>query len=172
MEDDLLLFCEQQDAADYGQLTEHFGYPKDMAADLFNQLDINAVSRFAYLRLKAAYLSLAVALILTLSALTYRAVDCYKMQQLVSGARAGETYIHPNGRECTVFWVRTNYRGRDLYWEYHSCMECMHLILPPAEADGTEPYATDIYLNDNGTIEHWTFGQEHAFWIRVHDNDV
>ena len=172
LEDDMLLFCEEQDTADLLQLTAQFGHPKDVAEDFCAALDPRTVTRAAFTRLKFAYLALAVILVLALSFVMLQAVDCCKTQQLVSGARAGDVFIHPNGTECATFWVRTNYQGRDLYWEYHSCTGRMLLILPPAEADGTEPYATDIYLNANGTIEHWTFGQEHECWIRVYDDAV
>lgn len=169
MEGDIQLFCEEQQKATYAQLVERFGKPQDVASDFFAEADAKAVNRFAYSRLRAAYLLLAIVLVVALSAIVVKTIDYVQTKQLISNLQPADNFIHPDGTECNVFWVRTNFRGEDLYWEYHSCMYNLRLIPPSEEADGTEPYATDIYLNRNGSIEHWTFGQDHLCWVRVYD---
>lgn len=169
MEDDILLFCETREDAGYAQLVGQFGQPRDVAADFFSELDPKAVSRFAYIRLKAAYLLLTLAAAAALAVVIFSAVNYAETQQLVSGAYTAEAFLHPNGTECSTFLVRTNCNGDDVYWEYHSCIG--HLVLggSPDKVDGTEPYAVDIYLNNQGNIEHWTFSQKYTDWIRVYD---
>lgn len=169
LEDELLLFCEQQEETSYAQLAERFGRPEDVAADFFAEANPKTVSRFAYRRLKAAYAAFAIVILVALSIVGVIAAGYAQTQKLLSGAYEAETYLHPDGTECKRFVVRTNYRGRDVYWEYTACTGMLWLTVPPETWDGTEPYAVDIYLNENGTLEHWTFGQEHMMWIRVYD---
>lgn len=170
MEAELLFFCEKQGSAEYEQLAAQFGQPGDVAADFFAEADAKSASRFAYTRLKIAYLLLTVVVVAALSAVAVSAANYAETQQLVSGAQVAETYIHPDGKECTTFWVRTHYRGADVYWEYHSCIGCyLNLSTRPETADGTEPYATDIYLNHDGTMIHWNYSDDNFYWIRVYD---
>lgn len=171
LEDDVHLFCEGEDA-DYTELKAHFGDPADVAADFFSQADPCAVSRFAYGRLRLAYFLLALTVIASLSIVTVNALDHMKTQQLLGETHTADTVHHLNGEECSKFYVRTNYRGRDVYWEYCSCVGGMWLSVPPELFDGTEPYATDVYLNNHGVIEHWNYSDENFHWIRVLDTDI
>lgn len=170
LENDILLYCETQGNIDYTRLTEHFGQPKDVAADFFSELDAKTVSRFAYMRLRFTYMILGIVLTASLSVVAINIVDYRNTQKWISGAPEAETYVyHRDGNEYTRFWVKTNYRGCDVFWEYNSYMDGLFLTREPEEWDGTEPYAEDIYFYEDGRLEHWTFGQDHMFWVRVFD---
>lgn len=170
MEDEILIFCENEKIADYAQLVARFGKPEDVAEDFFAGLDVKIVSRFAYNKLRVSYLVLAVVLISALSVGVVRICDHYETQQLVSNSYTAETFVHPNGTECDVFYVKTQHKGHDVWWEYHTCNgKYLYLSIPPEDSDGTEPYATDIYLNYNGTVVHWTRSEDHVMWIQSYD---
>ena len=169
MEDEILLSCERE-AVSYLDLVEQFGEPRDVADNFLAELDVKTVSRFAYRNLRLSYFALAVVLAATVSLAAAQIVSYRNAQMLVSNAQTAGTFVHPDGTECNVFWVKTQYQGNDVWWEYHTCTgKYLHLCPPPADADGTEPYATDIYLNENGTIVHWTHTQDYLFWVRVFD---
>ena len=170
MEDEILIFCENEKMADYAQLVARFGNPGDVAEDFFAGLDVKVVSRFAYGRLRVSCLVLAVVLVSALSVGVVRIYDYCRMQQLVSNSQAAETFVHPNGTQCDVFYVKTQHEGHDVWWEYHTCNgKYLYLSIPPKDSDGTEPYATDIYLNYDGTIVHWTRSENHMMWIQAYD---
>lgn len=178
MEDDVLLFCEKEEA-NYAQIVEHFGNPGDVAADFFHALDAKVVSRFAWNRLRAAYWLLSAVLIVSLTGVGVNMYGYVQTRQMLSNARIGEScnhsiYMSPFDRSkvdnCTVFLVRTHRKGSDYYWEYHSCVNRFYHALPPTDSDGTEPYAEDIYVNINGDTTHWHFGEEHSGWYKVYDD--
>ena len=147
MEDEVLLLCERE-AVSYLDLVEQFGEPRDVADDFLAELDVKAVSRFAYRNLRLSYFALAVVLAATVSLAAVQIVGYLNAQMLVSNSQTAETFVHSDGTVCNVFWVKTQYQGKDVWWEYHTCTgKYLHLCRQPADADGTEPYATDIYLN-------------------------
>lgn len=137
--------------------------------DFFAELDAKTVSRLAYMRLKITYLLFTASITAALFGVTVSITDYVNTQKWLSGVPVMQTYTLKNGNEFTGFWVKTNFRGKDVYWEYNSYLDGMYLIPPPEEADDTVPYAVDIYFYENGTMEHWTFGQDHMFWVRVFD---
>lgn len=179
MEDDILFFCEGEDA-NYNQIAEHFGNPKDVAEDFFHAMDAKVVGRFAWNRLRAAYWILTAVLIVSLAGIGVNMYSYVQTRQVLSNAKTGEFCNHRNRmspfdkskvNDCTVFIVRTHRKGSDYYWEYHSCVNRFYHTLPPQDSDGSEPYAEDIYVCNNGETTHWRFGEEHTGWYKVFDGD-
>ena len=167
--DELILFCSDRETANFLQLTEHFGAPEDVADDFLAELDPGKRNRYACRQMKLAYLTLAAVSLLSISMIAGKAGSYLKTSRFVTESRTAETYIHKNGTACSMFWVRTCFRGDDVYWEYHSCDNQFYLTGRPPEETFTDPYATEIYTTVGDTVTHWTFGQDHRFWIKVHD---
>lgn len=169
LRENMLLYCETQENTDWKQLTVHFGQPQEVAADFCSELDAKTISRFAYMRLRFGYMLLGIVMTAALFIVSINTVDYMNTQKWISGAPKTETYVHKDGKEYTRFWLKTNFRGKDVYWEYDSYLGGLFLSIEPEGWDGTEPYAEDIYFYEDGQLEHWTFGQHHMFWVRVFD---
>lgn len=166
LEDELALSCGQGEAA-FDQLAEQFGLPEEVAANFLAELDVKVVSRCAYNRVRLAYLTLAAAV---LAALVLAVVQYTAKAQPIANVREVDAHTHVNGEACESFWVKTQFRGQDVYWEYHSAYDGLLFLSDiPEDADGTEPYAVELYLNHKGELSHWKFGQLHRFWVKVHD---
>lgn len=172
LKEDVLDYCGTHPCYTLEALEAQFGKPEDVAADFYAQSDPGTVSRYAYTRLRFAYGLLAVLLLISVSVISVNAVRYRKTQQLIGQPHTAQIFVHPNGKVCDEFTVRTNYQGRDVYWQYHSCLGGLWLTCPPEDSDGSEPYATDVYLNHNGTIEHWTYSDDNFHWMRVLDTDI
>ena len=169
LEDEVLLYCENENLG-FEDIQTRFGNPEDIATDFYTQSDPEAVSRFAYARLRISYGLLALVVLIAAVFITVNAVKNRKTQQLIDMPHTADTFVHPDGRVCDEFTVRTNFRGKDVYWEYHSCMGGLMLTIPPKDPDSNEPYATDIYIKDDGIIEHWRYSDDNFYWIRVYDD--
>ncbi|MBQ7846301.1 MAG: hypothetical protein IJ392_09155 [Clostridia bacterium] len=168
--DELTDWCDEHDCQDHAQLVETFGSPQDAAEEFLSQQDAWAINRYAYNRLKRSYVMLAAlvtAMVIVAGAGVYRALK----PKATAEIRYTHPVLHGDGSECEMFWVKTNFRGQDIYWEYHSCMEQMLLISPPDTADGTEPYAEELYINGKDGVSHWKFNDLHRFWVKVRDDE-
>lgn len=168
--DELTDWCEEHDCQDHAQLVEEFGSPQDAATEFLSQQDAWEINRYAYTRLKRSYAVLAVlvaAVVIVGGTGVYHAL----VPKAAAEIRYTQPILHNNGNECEMFWVKTNFRGQDIYWEYHSCMEQMILISPPDSADGTEPYAKELYIHGEDGVSHWKFNDLHRFWVKVRDDD-
>lgn len=168
--DELTDWCEEHGCQDHVQLVEAFGPPQNAAVEFLSQQDAWEVNRYAYTRLKRSYAVLAAlvaAVIIVVGAGVYHAL----MPKATAEIRYTHPILHKNGMECEVFWVKTNFRGQDIYWEYHSCAEQMWLINKPDSADGTEPYAEELYINGKDGVSHWKFNDLHRFWVKVRDDE-
>ena len=188
MADDIQLFCEAAECATLGQITEEFGDPRDVAADFFAGLDAKMVSRYSYTRLKVTYGILTVVLVLALCGVGVKLYEYIQtrifLEHIQSGDACGiwhpcykmhkhEPYVcMPEGAEdCTVILARTLRDGEDCYWEYHSCINRFYVIPQPDNSDGTEPYAEDFYVTNDGVTTHWRFDEKHTGWYKVYDEE-
>ena len=169
LEDEILLYCENKNIR-FEDIENQFGSPEDIAADFYVQSDPSVVSRFAYTRLRISYGLLALVVLVAAVLITMNTIKNQNTQYLIDVTHTADTFVHPDGRVCDEFTVRTNYQGKDVYWEYHSCMGGLLLAIPPENSNGSEPYATDIYLHDDGIIEHWRYSDDNFHWIRVYDD--
>lgn len=152
-------------------LCGRFGAPREAASEFLSGLDPKITSRFVYRRMRFSCGVLAVVLSAALALVGFYGIRYHRAQDLVAHSQLASTFTHPNGTECDVFYVRTKFRGNDLYWEYHTCLKNMYTVVPTEEMEEQLPYATDVYINRNGTTEHWTFGQKHRCWVRVYDEE-
>lgn len=169
-EDELTAWAEDNRHADMEALTACFGAPEEAAAEFLSQLDPWEINRFAYARLKRTYAALGV--------MVAGVLLCVGLQVKGTGAdqathvRYAQRCAHPGGEECETFWVKTSFRGKDCYWEYHSAEQELYKIPPPESADGTEPYAEELYLNGADGMTHWQFTDLHCFWCKVRDEET
>lgn len=188
LEDDISCFCEEQKQAVYGQLLEVFGDPKDVAADFFSGLDARTVSRYSYRRLKVTYSLLAVVLAAALCSVGWKLYEYVQTRVFWEYSQGGEpcTVWHPcyqmhkhepyvcmpeGAEDCTVFYLRTQHKGRDYYWEYHSCINRFYHSLPMEDWNGSEPYARDFYVIYDGIATHWRFDDKHRGWYKIYDEE-
>ena len=170
------------------QICEEFGDPKEVAADFFAGFDARVVSRYSYTRLKITYGILAVVLVIALCGVGVNLYEYVQTRIFLEHTQSGEACgiwhpcykIHkhepyvcmPEGAEnCTVVRLRTLYKGRDYYWEYHSCVNRFYTILQPEDWDGTEPYVEDFYVTNNGVTTHWRFDEKHTSWYKIYDEE-
>ena len=167
LEDELLRFCGSQETVTFPQLCGRFGQPCCVASEFLSGLDPKVIRRFMRRCLRVSYGILATAMAAALFLVGSRGLEYYRTRELVANAQSAACFTHPDGTECDVFYVRTNFRGKDRYWEYHTCLRNMQLTVPQDETFENLPYATDVYINRNGETEHWTFGQEHMCWVLV-----
>ncbi len=168
--DELTDWCEEHGCQNHAQLVEAFGSPQDAATEFLSQQDAWAINRYAYNRLKRSYAVLAV-LVVAVAIVIGTGVYHVRVPKATVEIRYTQPSLHNDGIECEMFWVKTNFRGQDIYWEYHSCMEQMMLISPPDSADGTEPYAKELYIHGKDGVSHWKFNDLHRFWVKVRDDE-
>ena len=186
LEADLELFCEDRESVTYQDFLQSFGEPKDVAADFFTGLDAKTVSRYSYTRLKVTYGILAVVLAAALCGVGGKLYEYVQTRVFLEHRQSGEAcgvwhpcyQIHkhePNvcmvegAENCTVVRLRTQYKGADHYWEYHSCVNRFYEILQPEEWNGSEPYAEDFYVTNEGVTTHWHFDDKHTSWYKIYD---
>lgn len=170
------------------QISEEFGDPKEVAADFFAGLDAKAVSRSSYTRLKITYGILAVVLVIALLGVGVKLYEYVQnrvfLENIQSGEACGiwhpcykmhkhEPYVcMPEGAEnCTVIRLRTQRKGRDYYWEYHSCIDRFYTIPEPVGWESLPPYAEDLYVTNKGVVTHWHFDDKHTGWYKIYDEE-
>lgn len=181
MADELTLFCGEQETGE-AALLARFGTPEAAAAEYLEGLDGGVMSRYAYRRMWAAYGLLAAVVVLALSGIGLKLWDYRRTESLLANSQTGEFCYHHDRKDvlvygdrekaanhCTVFYVKTNWKGQDYFWEYHSCTNRFYYGPAPRDWDGTEPYAKDVYVNINGEVTHWHSGEEHRGWVKVYD---
>lgn len=182
MEDDLGLFCESRECVTFAEISEAFGSPQDVAANFYTGLDAKNAIRYSYSRMKVTYVLLAVILIVALTCVGFELFSYIQARIVLESAHSGNEctikYVHgadvcppESAADCTVFTVRTQQKGIDYYWDYHSCTNRFYLILPPEEWNGPESYAQDIYVKNNGGTTHWRFDEKHSGWYKIYDEE-
>lgn len=66
MEDEVFLYIEDNEAADYSDLSQHFGTPEAVAAEFLNNLDGNAVAKSQHHRNKVFLIAIVILITLAM----------------------------------------------------------------------------------------------------------
>ena len=169
LENDILLFCEKEHAG-YPQISEHFGIPKDVAADFLDSLDPKEVSCFAYSRLRVSYLVTAVILVVFLGIVIPTAIAQTRENYSFMNAYYEESIVKYDPGEIPYdVWVHTVFNGEDVYWAYYAEERQWKQIPKPTEDADTEQSALGSFMStENGWIQ-WEYDSQKNEWFIVEE---
>lgn len=108
MEDEVFLYSEDNEAADYFDLSQRFGTPESVAAEFLNNLDGDTVAKTALFRNKVLISSVAVIILMSLTICIHRIyiqhtlldsvyIESITYEEALTPDITGPTYFHEEG---------------------------------------------------------------------------
>lgn len=115
MEAEVIYYCEDHDYVDFAALSDHFGFPEDVAKDFLSELGINAVNKSNKSKQYILYFIALVAVCVIIFAAVVETYANYKQQKALD-VHYIESITYEGDVEqyatSPTYWVTTSKSGK------------------------------------------------------------